>query len=203
MNTSSVNQVKDNGTLRIWFAEGLTFTEANAKLKRGWWRRHPAWLVQLLGTSLTGWLFDTRGRHVLLEHNGLVLDVCWTQSSCHRSLPFHRTYRGIIGCFEIPTNDREYSWVDEWMGGNLMIHDRSTVRALVSNLTMLCTFGMARLFREDTCVDVALGFLRRAGVTLPRKPWEPAALCRYLLENQHEWKPGLSAVDAATRTGSD
>lgn len=186
--------VLDNGTLRVWFAEGVRLSHVNERLKPGWWRRHPEWLIQVGGTEFVGKWFGTRCRHVLLEHNGSVLDVGWTHTQVYSTRAFARGYKGVIGCFEFETEPTPRSWATGWNSGNPCVQESNTLRALVANVLMFCTANAWRPMHTSTCVDVALTFLGRLGVTFRKEPWHPTQLCRYLLEDGYVWLPRLSAL---------
>lgn len=197
MSTSSPDaSVPDNGTLRVWFAEGVRLSHVTSRLKPGWWRKHPEWLTQVGGTELVGRWFDTRCRHILLEHGGTVLDVGWTHTTIYPVRAFARGYKGVVGCFEFAANPIPWSWASDWTAGSACVQETTTTQALVSHLAMFCTGGRWRPLRVETCVDVALVFLARVGVVFEKEPWNPPALCRYLLENGHVWHPRLSALPA-------
>lgn len=190
MSTSSTEhpRCRDNGTLRIWIAEGHRLEEWVARF--GWrgLARRPGLLLDILGSEVVSRLWRTRLRHVLIERNGVVLDVQWRTSTVYISEFFQQKYPRVIGSFDFPAGAMAISGhrpVDEpvkpWLLQNLRFY------------LMLASFG---IYRTESCIDVAGDYLRDAGVDVPRSVWRPHRLVLHLLESGYEWIPFEPPADS-------
>lgn len=183
MSTSSTESAtaRDNGTLRIWFAEGHHTSEWVARF--GWrgLARRPALLFDILGSEVVSRLWRTRLRHILIERNGVVLDVQWRTDAVYLSEFFQRRYARIVGSFEFPAGAMPIS-------GNIRVSDPPKPW-LTQNVRYYLMLASCGIFRTRSCVDVASEYLRDAGVSVPPSVWIPHRLVLHLLESGHEWIP--------------
>jgi len=192
---------QDNGTLRIWFVRGIGFSDCASVWRSGWWHRHPALTIQLIGTWLIGVLFRSRLRHCLIEVDGLVLDPTWTCEYLYDSDMFLRKYPHIEGCFVFQWPgllSRKHPLAARFKRGRIR-QVRSVGDALWRNLLMLATFGRWRGRDFQTCVDLARQYLMLSGHVVRGRPWHPPGLHRQLIKDGYVFNPLPSPAPAPER----